>query len=237
MKKKIAGPKQPIIKILKNGPYEVVGEVPLKKQTVVSGKDGIPVKWENGTALHPADKPYHLCRCGHSANKPYCDGTHHAIKFNGTETANRKNHAETAEVTAGPGLKLRDAEKLCAVGLFCHRQGDAWTLTEKSGNEQARKTALQEAADCPSGRLVAIDAKTGREIEPELKPGISLVEDPYRKASGPLWVKGGIAVQSAKGFKYEVRNRVTLCRCGRSVNKPFCDGSHLPFKDGDDGVQ
>jgi len=34
-------------------------------------------------------------------------------------------------------------------------------------------------------------------------------------------------VESADGFGYEVRNRVTLCRCGRSGNKPFCDGSHV----------
>ncbi len=40
-------------------------------------------------------------------------------------------------------------------------------------------------------------------------------------------------VKSATGKTYERRNRVTLCRCGRSVNKPFCDGSHLPFRDGD----
>ncbi len=80
-----------------------------------------------------------------------------------------------------------------------------------------------------------MDAVQG-ELEPEFKPGISLVEDPFRKASGPLWVKGGIPVKSSKGFRYEVRNRVTLCRCGRSGNKPFCDGSHLPFKDGDGSV-
>lgn len=233
MKKKNA---RPLIKVLKNGPYEVCGHVPLKKQTAVPGKDGVPVRWADGPRLSPEDKPYHLCRCGHSAGKPYCDGTHKVIKFNGKETAGRKTHAELCSATAGPGLVLKDAEKLCAAALFCHRAGDAWTLTERSGNKKARKTAIQEAADCPSGRLVAVDPKTGRELEPKFKPGISLVEDPYRKASGPLWVKGGIPVKSAKGFKYEVRNRVTLCRCGRSVNKPFCDGSHLPFKDGDKSV-
>jgi len=49
-----------------------------------------------------------------------------------------------------------------------------------------------------------------------------------------LWVRGGIPVTSANGFHYEVRNRVTLCRCGTSKNKPFCDGSHaaIKFKDG-----
>jgi CDGSH-type Zn-finger protein len=35
-----------------------------------------------------------------------------------------------------------------------------------------------------------------------------------------------VQVIGADGFAYEVRNRVTLCRCGASRNKPFCDGSH-----------
>ena len=47
-----------------------------------------------------------------------------------------------------------------------------------------------------------------------------------RSHGGPIWVRGGIPVASADGKTYEVRNRLTLCRCGRSANKPFCDGSH-----------
>ena len=36
----------------------------------------------------------------------------------------------------------------------------------------------------------------------------------------------GESLDYRDGKNYEVRNRVTLCRCGRSNNKPFCDGSH-----------
>ena len=46
---------------------------------------------------------------------------------------------------------------------------------------------------------------------------------------GPIWVRGGVQVVAADGEPYEVRNRQTLCRCGRSQNKPFCDGSHKEF--------
>jgi len=35
---------------------------------------------------------------------------------------------------------------------------------------------------------------------------------------------------SEDGFDYEVRNRMTLCRCGESQNKPFCDGTHASMK-------
>jgi CDGSH-type Zn-finger protein len=51
---------------------------------------------------------------------------------------------------------------------------------------------------------------------------------------GPLLVRGGIPVESEDGRPYEVRNRVTLCRCGHSRNKPFCDGTHdqIGFREG-----
>ena len=42
-----------------------------------------------------------------------------------------------------------------------------------------------------------------------------------------LWVKGGVEIEATDGHVYEVRNRVTLCRCGRSEKHPLCDGSHL----------
>jgi CDGSH-type Zn-finger protein len=41
-------------------------------------------------------------------------------------------------------------------------------------------------------------------------------------------VRGEIPIQSADGKIYRIRNRVTLCRCGKSLNKPFCDSSHYP---------
>jgi hypothetical protein len=87
--------------------------------------------------------------------------------------------------------------------------------------------------NCPAGRLVAWDKETKEAIDPELPISIGLIEDPAQDCSGPIWLRGGIHVASADGFEYEVRNRVTLCRCGQSGNKPFCDGSHaqMKFKD------
>jgi len=222
------------IKVTENGPYEVTGSVPLRKEISVPDSEGIPVRWEKGEA-YPVKKTYLLCRCGHSGRKPFCDGSHDIAGFDGTETADKRTHAEMTETYTGPGLILKDAEKLCAVSLFCHRAGDAWNLTERSADPECRKNAIQETFDCPSGRLVACDKDTGRPMEPVFEPSIGVIEDPHKKISGPLWVKGGIPVESADGTVREVRNRVTLCRCGRSSNKPFCDGTHVTsgFNDGD----
>ena len=96
---------------------------------------------------------------------------------------------------------------------------------------------MHQAMRCPSGRLVARDAATGAAFEPVLEPSIGVVEDPAEACSGPLWVRGGIRIQSQDGVAYEVRNRVTLCRCGQSKNKPFCDGTHTEVKYQDGIVQ
>jgi len=100
-----------------------------------------------------------------------------------------------------------------------------WNLVEQRGPEAARLTA-HEAGLCPSGRLVAWDRATKEALEPDLDPSIGIVEDPVEGVAGPIWVRGGIPISAADGQAYEVRNRVTLCRCGSSGNKPFCDGSH-----------
>ena len=61
-------------------------------------------------------------------------------------------------------------------------------------------------------------------------PELSLLEDPQMHCSAAIWAKGGVEVTSSKGEAYEVRERMTLCRCGNSSNKPFCDGSHASSK-------
>jgi CDGSH-type Zn-finger protein len=225
------------VTIQKNGPYIVSGGVPLAKEFMRTDHEEFPVRWEKG-ASYPVRETYSLCRCGKTKKHPWCDNTHTNIGFNGTETAEKKPYLKQAEKIIGPDLILYDDVSLCAIARFCDRAGGVWGLTEKSDDTAAKKMAIQEACDCPSGRLVAADKKTGKLIEPAFEPAISLIEDPQENVSGPLWVKGGIPLVSSDGACYETRNRVTLCRCGQSKNKPFCDGNHIDsnFKDDDASV-
>jgi len=224
--------KQKIL-IKKNGPYLVSGKLPLAKEIIVSDVSGESIKWAKGDQ-YPDKEEYLLCRCGQSKNKPYCDQSHIKNGFNGKLTASQKKYLEQSEKITGPDLVLTDDEDLCAFARFCHRSGGVWDLTDHSNNPDSRKTAIEEACDCPSGRLVAWDKKTKKAIEPEFKKSISLIEDPQKEVSGPIWAKGGIDLESEEK-KYETRSRVTLCRCGQSKNKPFCDGCHVQagFNDGD----
>ena len=72
-------------------------------------------------------------------------------------------------------------------------------------------------------------AFAGKTIEPHAPLAIGLIEDPVEGCSGPIWLRGGVALISADGRQYEVRNNMTVCRCGASKNKPFCDGSRSDF--------
>lgn len=215
------------IKVSRNGPYLVSGEVPLVERTIVADAEGTANEWREGKKYQYKEK-CGLCRCGQSKNKPFCDGTHIKISFDGTETADQGPYTSQTKEIDGPTLKLADAEILCASARFCHRARGIWNLVPQSSDAEARRIAIEEAYDCPSGRLVVWDKKTRKAAEPKFERSIGLIEDPQMGVSGPIWVRGGISVESADGKTYEVRNRVTLCRCGKSTNKPFCDSSHYP---------
>jgi CDGSH-type Zn-finger protein len=215
------------IKVSKNGPYLVSGGIPLVEQVIGIDMEGTPNKWVEGRRFARQEK-CGLCRCGQSENKPFCDGTHVKVNFDGTEEVDLEGYLDQAKEIDGLALKLTDVEVLCASARFCHRAGGIWNLVPQSGNSEARRIAVEEAGDCPSGRLVVWDKKTGKTVEPKFERSIGLIEDPQMGVSGPVWVRGGIPVESAEGKVYEIRNRVTLCRCGKSSIKPFCDSSHYP---------
>ena len=219
--------------VSKEGPYVVSGNIPLRMQIITPNREGLSWEWKEGRSFETSNPRYSLCRCGGSRNKPFCDGTHAKISFQGKETAIRRPYARQAEVFPGPTLTLSDAESLCAFARFCDPAGRIWNLVEQRG-EKARNLTIREANHCPAGRLVVRDNRTGKTIEEHLPKSIGVVEDPALGVSGPLWVRGGIRVESEDGRPYEVRNRVTLCRCGASSNMPFCNGSHasINFRDG-----
>jgi CDGSH-type Zn-finger protein len=213
--------------VLENGPYLVSGSVPLRKMMIKCDDQIIPIEWLIGQKLKTSETCA-LCRCGQSNSKPFCDGTHVKVNFNGTEVNDNDPFDKMAKTIDGPTLKLKDAEILCASARFCHRGGDIWPQIPQSDNPKIKQNAMRNACDCPSGRLVIIDKETDKTIEPEIEKSIGFIEDPGIGVDGPIWVRGGIPVYSAEGMPYEVRNRVTLCRCGKSTNKPFCDSSHYP---------
>jgi CDGSH-type Zn-finger protein len=92
--------------VAKNGPYLVTGTVPLARQSIVSDAQGGSEQWQESDPF-PPQASYALCRCGHSRTKPFCDGTHTKVKFDGTETASREPYRAQAQLIEGPELGHR----------------------------------------------------------------------------------------------------------------------------------
>lgn len=215
----------PRIRIVEDGPYLVQGSIPLTREEIVVDEGGERVAWAvSGT--FPERSACALCRCGQSDIKPNCDGSHNLLGFDGTETASRTPYEEASRRIVGPRVVLIDQQDLCADARFCAAKGTAWHRVTLDDDDSAA-IVIDEACLCPSGRYTAEDPAGAGVIEPELQVSIAVTEDPHLGVSGPLWVRGGVPIESSDGTTYEVRNRVTLCRCGASKNKPFCDGTHV----------
>lgn len=219
------------ITISRNGPY-VVTDLPLSRRAIRSNAADESIEWMELERLSTPER-YFLCRCGQSANKPYCDGSHKQAGFDGTKTASRESYAPQAAVFDGPALAMMDAPALCAFARFCDRDGKVWNTVGSATRGAPKDALIAQINQCPSGRLTARDKAAGRIVEPQLDPQVVLLEDPLEQCSGPIFVGGGVEIVDEDGIPWERRNRVTLCRCGESKNKPFCDGTHasVKFKD------
>jgi CDGSH-type Zn-finger protein len=214
------------ITVSENGPYVVSGGVPLNRKSILKSEQNESLTWRKDKTLE-SDRTYRLCRCGQSSQKPFCDNTHMKVGFDGTETAPTAPSATRARrFTGAGGITMTDDSVFCMHAAFCdHNAGKVWDMVKRTDDTHVRFALMQMVERCPSGKLgYEID---GVPIEPDLPQAISATAD------GPLWVTGGIQITMSNGNTLEVRNRVTLCRCGRSKLKPLCDGSHAAagFKD------
>jgi CDGSH-type Zn-finger protein len=215
--------------IEKNGPYVVQGGVPLVHKTQIVSEFGEPLTWQKVETLK-ADETYRLCRCGQSANKPFCDDSHLRCGFDGTETAEINTTAERRVVhKGGTGIVVRRDYSICAESGFCgNRLTNIQKMTPHSNDTQIRAHIIAMVERCPSGSYTYALAASEADIEPDLPRQIAVTTEVTSDGPivGPLWVTGSIPIERSDGQPFETRNRVTLCRCGRSSNKPLCDGSH-----------
>lgn len=223
-------PAGPAINAVPNGPLVVSGGVALYRRRAVESEHGEPLAWETTEHLDAgAGDRYLLCRCGLSAKKPYCDASHRSGEFV-TEDRAGSTYDERAEMLGGVGVRVRDDRSICVHAGFCGtRVTNVWKQVSETEESTVRAQVIAMIEKCPSGALTF--AFEGDDVEPLLPQAIAVLDD------GPLWVTGGVPV-SVGGTAVEARNRVTLCRCGASANKPLCDGSHkeVGFADRSDAV-
>ncbi|MFZ4719664.1 MAG: CDGSH iron-sulfur domain-containing protein [Ilumatobacteraceae bacterium] len=220
----------PDVTVQPDGPYVVRG-LPLVRRRTVESEHGEPITTET-TARLDTRAVYALCRCGASANKPFCDGTHSSVGFDGTETAAATGYDDRATTYEGTRLVVRDDRSICIHAGFCgNRVTNVWKEMGGTGTEDSivRAQVINMVERCPSGAMTYRVEADGNDVEPDLRPAVGVIAD------GPLHLTGGVTVQRTDGSTLETRNRVTLCRCGASKNKPLCDGAHREAGFRDDG--
>jgi CDGSH-type Zn-finger protein/ferredoxin len=199
------------IKPLLDGPLEVKGISECRN----SRGDSIAVR-----------ETFYLCRCGGSDKKPFCDGTHKKNGFSDRRT--RTGQHESTRDYAGAGIVIHDNRSVCAhIGhctnhspeVFRLRQ-EPWINPDGDAPERIAKTIDM----CPSGALAYTIGQASRRGE----AGVACV---HVLKDGPYFVDGGAVLEC--DLEPLSRHRYTLCRCGASKNKPYCDGSHwnAGFKD------
>jgi CDGSH-type Zn-finger protein len=169
-----------------------------------------------------------LCSCGRSNNKPFCDGTHQSIGFRSEKTEDRV--PDKLDTYAGRRITIHDNRGICSRAGHCtahsphvfNDEKEPWVEPDADDPEKTARTIEM----CPSG---ALSYTRGGVLHKDQnrEPAITI------EKNGPYCVAGGIELKDPKGSKPESKEHYTLCRCGASKNKPFCDGSHRDtgFKD------
>ena len=101
-------------------------------------------------------------------------------------------------------------------------------LVTATEDTKMRSLVIAMIERCPSGALTYRIEADGPEIEPDLPQQIAVTTEitSHGPIVGPLWVTGNVPIERSDGQPFETRNRVTLCNCGHSCNKPLCDGTH-----------
>ncbi len=203
----------PMVIFTKYSPYMVVD---LQKFTGAAGKD---------LKIEPVMS---LCRCGASKFKPYCDGSHVEAGFSGDKIEGRTN--DRVKNYTGKDITVHDNRGVCCHDGSCVNKLPAVFRKEERPwiypDGGSAGDIIQTIESCPSGALsYTIGSRRYQDLE--CSPEIHVIKN------GPLFLKGRIVVKNDTNDQPECTEHCTLCRCGGSKNKPFCDGEHeeINFQD------
>jgi len=129
-----------------------------------------------------------------------------------------------------PGITVRFNPNLCYHSAVCLRTLPAvfdvrrrkWIEPEAASVDDV----VAAVNKCPSGALTCVrEGSTVQADEGEEdRPAVAMIQ---ARPDGPLLIQGSFVIQDESGRTIGSGDRAALCRCGQTVNPPFCDGSHL----------
>ncbi len=199
--------RKPMIVFTQYSPFYLIGSPP------VTNSKGESIETDPVTTL---------CRCGKSEHKPYCDGTHNTVGFVGSKDDDRR--PDKVVEFKGKDITIYDNRGVCSADGACVRECPEVFQKHKKPDwifpdEAHVKKIVETIEHCPSG---ALSYKIGSERVQDLPrtPAVRIAKN------GPLEFVGYIDLVDDKSSRPESKEHYTLCRCGASKNKPFCDNSH-----------
>jgi CDGSH-type Zn-finger protein len=162
-----------------------------------------------------------LCCCGKSGRKPFCDGTHKKIGFTSAKEDDRQ--PDRIDDYKGKIITIHDNRGVCSHAGHCtDNLPTVWRMKAEpwiDADAESAEEIIRVIKMCPSGALSY--TKDGIKYDSlDREPAILLSKN------GPLRVVGGIEFEDYDGEKPHLKEHYTLCRCGGSKNKPFCNGQH-----------
>ncbi|MEE9301850.1 MAG: CDGSH iron-sulfur domain-containing protein [Alphaproteobacteria bacterium] len=210
------GTTKPTIVCLPNGPYYLLNESEPETVPNLENSKGEALKTIRGVAL---------CRCGGSNNKPFCDGTHGTNGFTDKKTTDGKLDGRIDY--AGKSITIHDNRGICAhAGLCTGNLASVFKLDHEPWIDPDGATLEEVVATiskCPSGAL-SYTIESVEHRDQDRPPQVTVTKD------GPYAVTGGIELAGQPRGEGASLEHYTLCRCGGSKNKPFCDGTHWSIK-------
>jgi len=209
----------PKIACLPNGPYYLLNDMAPSAVPNLCRANGESCATVRGIAL---------CRCGGSNSKPFCDGTHGTNGFTDQRTADDTQNRRISYV--GKRVTIHDNRGICSHAGFCtDRLKTVFRMNQEpwiDPDGASAKEIIETVKKCPSGALsYSIENVEYRDQDRE--PMVTVTND------GPYAITGGIELMGVTLGEGASKEHYTLCRCGASKNKPFCDGSHwhVGFRD------
>lgn len=162
-----------------------------------------------------------LCRCGKSKNKPFCDNTHEEYGFRSEKLNGRL--PDRLERYEGRGITILDNRGVCSHRGHCtdnlptvFRQGvEPWIDPDSADPKEIARVIRM----CPSGAL-SYEWNGDRYADWGDDAELTLLKN------GPIEVRGAVPLTDEEESRPQTEDHFTLCRCGGSKNKPFCDGTH-----------
>ncbi|HEV8404466.1 MAG TPA: CDGSH iron-sulfur domain-containing protein [Nitrososphaera sp.] len=165
-----------------------------------------------------------LCRCGGSKNKPFCGGTHGPSRFS-SENTSPPQSPDIRKDYLGKKITVHDNRRICSHSAECLRRLESvFNLQERpwiNPDQAAVESVIDTVKKCPSGALsYSVD---GLEHRDQIGRRPVVIVD----KNGPYRVEGGVELVGIENWALGAsKEHYTLCRCGASNNKPFCDGMH-----------